>query len=93
MSQKKDEAEKLLVGEFPLAGFFRGIAEDRLAYAEELLEASTADLRRMLAGEGRSNYFRPDTDPVDLVIQHARFAELGRVVLQLDDEARAKEGK
>lgn len=77
------------MSEFPLAGMVREVAERNQIFAEELLEAAVKDLRAVLAGEPRSGLFQADSDPVDNVVQHARQAEQGRVVIEMDDQARS----
>lgn len=74
--------------EFPLAGFYRELTVRNKEFAEELLEASIKDLRLMLDGKPRTDTFKPDTDPVDIVVQHAEQVSLCRTILKLDDEAR-----
>jgi hypothetical protein len=76
--------------QFPLPGFFRHIAEDRLAFAEEMLEAAEKDIRLLLDGKPRSDTFKPETDPVAMLIESAQQVPLGRDVIKMDDES--KEG-
>ena len=75
---------------FPLTPMFRRMAEGRQEQADELLAAAVRDMRELLAGRPRSSTFKPTTDPVDLVVQGARLAELCRITLKLDDEAHGK---
>lgn len=76
---------------FPLAGFFRHLAEDHKDFADENLRVATEDMRLMLDNKPRSDYFRPTTDPVEVLVQAARQAELCKLVLQLDDDSRKEE--
>lgn len=78
---------------FPLGAFAREIAERNKQFAEELLEASIEDVRRLIGGEPRSDFFKPDLDPVDLVVQHATQVELCRIVLHMDEEAKAEKSE
>lgn len=77
----------------PLPGVFRQTAEGQLNFAKELLEASERDLRLLLDGKARTTFFKPETDPVTLLIEHAQQKHLCEMVLRLDDEARKRAGK
>lgn len=73
---------------FPLSGFHRTVVENQLAFAEELLNASERDVRAILAGKPRSTTFKPDTDPVTILIEHAKQVAMCEAILKVDDEAR-----
>jgi hypothetical protein len=75
---------------FPLPGLFRQVAEGNLSFAEELLEAAERDVRDMLDGKQRSEYFKPETDAVTLLIENAKQVQLCQDVLMMDDEARER---
>lgn len=77
----------------PLSGIFREVTEGQLSFATELLEASERDLRLLLDGKERTTFFKPETDPVQLLIEHAQQKGLCEMVLRLDDEARKRAGK
>lgn len=74
---------------FPLPGLPRRLCEGHLQHAEEMLEAAEKDMRLLLDGEPRTTTFKPETDPVTMLIEAATQLELCRVVIKMDDEARA----
>lgn len=73
---------------FPLPGFFRSLAENHKEFADENLEIAIKDVRLMLENKPRTDYFRPTSDPVEVLVTAARQAELCRMVLKMDDESR-----
>jgi len=76
---------------FPLAPLFRRVAEGHLQQAGEYLEAALKDIRLVLDGKERTTVFKPETDPVDILVGAVRQQELCRTVIKLDDEARKGE--
>lgn len=76
---------------FPLSKFIRDIAEMHLEEAKRHLEIAEDDLRKVIRGEGRSGYYKADTDPVTLLIEAATQVELCVITIKLDDEAHGKD--
>lgn len=80
-----------MADEFPLPGLIREVTEGYLSQAKAVLRDAERDVRLLLDGKERSSTFKPDTDPVEMVIEAARQLQRCETVIEMDDRAREEQ--